>query len=240
MSEWWTYRPSDFLMFSPRIYWRLFESMNAAWWPVQAALPAAALVWLALIWRTRPERAARGAAAAAAGLAGCWLLAAWAFLLERFAPINWPASLYAVVFLVQGLGLVVLAAVGSRGGLVRRAPGRPGARIGAAIGLWALLGHPLLAPLAGRPWTQAEVFGLAPDPTAIATLAYLLLVAPGAARARVLWRGLWLAPLAWCVLSGITLATMGNEVEAAVMLAMPVAASMAARGRPDPLHDGGR
>ena len=34
MSEWWTYRPSDFLMFAPDTYWRLFELHNAAWWPL--------------------------------------------------------------------------------------------------------------------------------------------------------------------------------------------------------------
>ena len=35
MAEWWTYRPEDFLLFSPRVYWRLFELHNAAVWPVQ-------------------------------------------------------------------------------------------------------------------------------------------------------------------------------------------------------------
>ena len=38
MSEWWTYRPSDFLMFAPRTYWRLFELHNEAWWPAQPLL----------------------------------------------------------------------------------------------------------------------------------------------------------------------------------------------------------
>ena len=33
MSEWWTYRPSDFLLFSPRTYYRLFELYNAEVWP---------------------------------------------------------------------------------------------------------------------------------------------------------------------------------------------------------------
>jgi hypothetical protein len=28
MSEWWTYRPEDFLLFSPRVYWRMFELQN--------------------------------------------------------------------------------------------------------------------------------------------------------------------------------------------------------------------
>ena len=35
MPEWWTYSLSDFLMFSPRTYYRLFELHNAAIWPAQ-------------------------------------------------------------------------------------------------------------------------------------------------------------------------------------------------------------
>lgn len=230
MSEWWTYRPSDFLMFSPRIYWRLFESINAAWWPLQAVLVAAGLAWLALTSRATPARSARGASTAAVVLAGSWLLTAWAFLLERFAPINWPAAGYAVVFVVQGLGLLALAIAGG-GGLQQRAATAPGTPLALAIGLWALLGHPLLAPLAGRPWTQAQVFGLAPDPTAIATLAFLLRVDPATYAARAVWRALRWIPVAWCVLSGVTLATMGEHLETAVMLIAPVAAAIAERGR---------
>ena len=33
MSEWWTYHLSDFLLFAPRTYYRLFELYNAAIWP---------------------------------------------------------------------------------------------------------------------------------------------------------------------------------------------------------------
>jgi hypothetical protein len=35
MSEWWTYRPSDFLLFAPRTYYRLFELYNSEIWPLQ-------------------------------------------------------------------------------------------------------------------------------------------------------------------------------------------------------------
>ena len=34
MSEWWTYRAEDFLLFSPRVYWRMFELHNTALWPL--------------------------------------------------------------------------------------------------------------------------------------------------------------------------------------------------------------
>ena len=33
MSEWWTYSLLDFLLFSPRTYYRLFELYNLAVWP---------------------------------------------------------------------------------------------------------------------------------------------------------------------------------------------------------------
>ena len=31
MSEWWTYRLSDFLLYAPRTYFRLFELYNDTW-----------------------------------------------------------------------------------------------------------------------------------------------------------------------------------------------------------------
>ena len=37
MSEWWTYSLSDFLLFSPRTYYRLFELYNREIWPAQMA-----------------------------------------------------------------------------------------------------------------------------------------------------------------------------------------------------------
>ena len=37
MSEWWTYTLSDFLLFSPRTYYRLLELYNLATWPAQFA-----------------------------------------------------------------------------------------------------------------------------------------------------------------------------------------------------------
>ena len=51
MSEWWTYRLSDFLMFSPRTYHRLFELTNAEIWPLQIVTLAAGLLGFWLVWR---------------------------------------------------------------------------------------------------------------------------------------------------------------------------------------------
>jgi 4-amino-4-deoxy-L-arabinose transferase-like glycosyltransferase len=62
----------------------------------------------------------------------------------------------------------------------------------------------LLAPLQARGWGSSEVFGIAPDPTAMATLGVLLL-----ARGKLLPVVLPI-PVLWCLLSGITLSTMGE------------------------------
>ena len=220
MSEWWSYRPSDFLMFAPRIYWRLFESINTAVWPAQLLLVGAALAWVLWFMRRGAEAAPRASAVA---LALCWLFVAWAFLLQRYAPINWAADAFALGFALQGLGLLALVGGGPLQASVQ--PWRRAAGLG--LLLWALLGHPLLALLSGRPWMQAEVFGLAPDPTAIGTLGWLLLLE---GRARVLLRCLWLVPLAWCAISAATLGTMGGWT-ALVPLVAALLALAAARRR---------
>jgi hypothetical protein len=193
MSEWWSYRPSDFLMFAPRTYWRLFELHNEAWWPAQPVLLLAALAWLAWLLRRRHPTALRAGIVA---LAAAWAITGASFLLARYAPINWAASGFALGFGLQAAGLAALA---TRRIQVTSTPTR--LRAAMLLGVWAVLGHPLLAPAFGRPWVQAEVLGLAPDPTAIATLALLLWTEPPATRAaRALLRTLWVLPLAWCAI----------------------------------------
>ena len=88
---------------------------------------------------------------------------------------------------------------------------------------WASVAHPLLALAFGRPIAQAEVVGLAPDPTVIACMGLLVSVT---ASKRVS-RGLLLAAGAlcvmWCAISATTLWTMGTA-QAWVMLTAPVLA----------------
>jgi hypothetical protein len=218
-ADWLSYRPSDFLMFAPRIYWRLFESLNLAFWPLQAGIVLAGVGWLVWVGRDGfvPSRAATRAALAALALG--WTLAGWAFLWQRLAPIHWLAGYIAPLCLLQATGLLTWALHGgmqAQGHRARRA-------VGLGLLAWALFVHPLLAGLAGRPWVQAEFIGLAADPTAIATLGLLLLRTP-----RGPWRSLWLLPLGWCLLSAATLWTMGS-LQGGVLLAAVLLAGAAAR-----------
>ena len=211
MTEWWTYRPADLLLFSERTYWRLFELLNWAFWPMQYVALLLGLAMLVCILRW-PGRAARPVAVL---LAVLWIVAGWAFVWKLYAPINWTMRYVVWMFVIQAL---LLAGVGgylksARIGLARGY----GARLGLAMAVYALAVHPLLAIVAGRPWAASEVFGLAPDPTAIATLGFLALLNGG-------WpvRLGAVVPLLWCLISGATLLVMGAVEAWAPLAAIPL------------------
>ena len=200
MSEWWTYTLSDFLMFSPRTYWRLVELYNRDFWPLQLLLLAAgtAALWLVA---TRP---AHGFRWIALGLSAAWLWVGWAFLWQRYATINWAAQYVALAFAAQAA--LLLAA----GVVCRPASRPPGVAMRGFGGLLAVAGllYPLVGLAAGRPWVQAEVFGMAPEPTALFTLGLLLLSGQPASRAgRVL---LFPIPLLCLLLGAATAWTFLN------------------------------
>ena len=211
MSEWWTYRAEDFLLFSPRVYWRMFELHNAALWPLHVLTLAAGFIILLLIaWG--PRTLARWLALI---LATLWMLVGWSFLLNRYATINWAAAYIAPAFAIEGVLLLVIGSLGD--GLAFDRRGLAG-WIGYLILASALAGAPLLAPLQGRGRAASEVFGIAPDPTAIATLGLLLL-----ARGRPLPLLLPI-PVLWCLLSGMTLQTMGEPQAWVLHAALALAA----------------
>ena len=225
MGEWSSYSLQDFLLFQPRVYWRLFELQNAAWWPL---IPIALALGLAMVWLMLRPRPWAGRAVAI-GLAAAWLWVAWSFLYMRYLPINWAAGYLIPLFLIQALLLLWFGGLLGRlepvapGGGTRRvgipalvgAPVLADARalVALALSLFAVAGYPFLAPAAGRPFASAEIFALAPDPTALATLGLLALAPRG-------WPAFLLAlpPVLWCLASIATLLTM-NAVEGWVLLA---------------------
>ncbi|MBK8120664.1 MAG: hypothetical protein IPK39_16930 [Sulfuritalea sp.] len=207
MSEWWTYSLRDLLLFSSRTYTRLFELHNQEWWPLPLFALALGAVLFALAWRGG-ERAGR---ALLLVLAACWLWVAWAWHAQRYAPINWAAEYFAWAWGVQAVLLGLVAWQG-------RFDAAPAAALRRGFGLFlvgaAWVIYPLLAPLLGRGWTPAELFGMAPDPTALATLGVLLTIkqrqagglfpipaaVPPDQREATLWAmdapEFWIAPLA--------------------------------------------
>jgi len=197
-----SYSLSDFVLFSAETYFRQFQLHNQDVWPSQTLSVGFAL---AVLWRLVRYRHTN-ARLVAAGLATCWLWVAWTFHLERYADINWAAPWFGWAFFAQAVLLLV------NGGLLRRfeprVDTRGSTRLGLALFALAVTAYPLIAPLTGRPWTGAELFGAAPAPTAIATLG-LLLCTTG----RTPWE-LVPIPFAWCVLTAL----LGWGLDALVLL----------------------
>jgi hypothetical protein len=215
MSEWLTYSLSDLLLFSPRTYYRLFELYNLAIWPAQILAIALGIAVLALL---RSDRRWQGRAIAAI-LAACWLWVAGAYLLTRYNTINWAAEYFAVGFAIEALLLLWTGVIRDR--LILRPGADVTGRAGLCIFLFALIVQPLIGPLVGRPWLQVEIFGVAPDPTAVATLGILLTAT------RPHW-GLLLIPLIWLAISGATLWTMQSPDASIMSVVAALSAALAA------------
>lgn len=214
MSEWWSYRFSDFLMFSPQVYFRLFETQNREWWPFPVLALVLGIVILVLMRHSSPV-ATRSAFTLAAV---AWVFVGWSFFLRGYAEVHLAGDLVAAAFMLQALLLLWHRVRGGQGVFERTLTERTG--IGLAA--FALFAWPLLAPLTGRVWWQAEVFGLAPDPTAVATLGLVLAVR------KTPW---WLLPIpcAWMLFSGATLQSMDQPLSwlgpVAVLLTLVLAAA---------------
>ena len=198
MPEWWTYRLSDFLLFSPRTYYRMIERLNESVWPAQLLTLALGCTLLALaLGSTLPRLRVMWTA-----LALLWLWIGWAFLWRRYAAINWAALYVVPLFGLQALLLIMEAfgrtTVGNQGDGRTRAAGL-------ALFVGAIALYPLIAPLVGRGLGQAEVFGIEPDPTAIGTLGMVLLV-PSRRSGRLM-----VIPVIWCLISGLTLWAMESS-----------------------------
>lgn len=199
MSDWSGYRLADFMLFSERAYWALFEDLNQAYWP--APLVAIAFGVAALFAAYR--RAGAGPALILGLLTLAWGISGWSFVWQRYTTINWAAAYLAPLFAVQAL-LFLAATAGPFSVQLAQRSSAPARALGGALVLYALLAHPIAAVIDGRtPWS-AEVFGFAPLPTALATLGFLNLMKP---QARV-----WLlraAPLFLVALEWVTLDTLG-------------------------------
>jgi hypothetical protein len=195
MPDWLTYTPESFLMFSERTYRRLFELHNTTLWPLHAVAAIAGIIIAILLFR-----GGRGSArTVSALLAAAWLAVACGWFEWRFSTIHTGGRMMAAAFALEAVALLWFGVVRHR--VEPERPAGVAGWIAFAILVFGALMNPLLGRALGRPWTQTELFGLAPDPTVLATLGVLIL----AQRAR--WF-LWIIPVGWCLFSGLTLWAM--------------------------------
>lgn len=108
-----------------------------------------------------------------------WIWTGVVFFGGSLAPFHFAAEWLAGVFVAQSLMLMFALTLMGQARF-----GWPGGRAGGvAVVLiaYALAGYPALAwVLAGTPWTQLQVVGVAPGPTVLLTLGLLLLARPQA------------------------------------------------------------
>lgn len=196
--EWLSYSLSDFLMFGPEVYLRLFVRINQDAWPWQC-LALAVVVAIAVLLVRGDTLARRGILLL---VAVAWVCSGAGFLMEYYGPINTPATYFGWVFLLQGAVLTVVALVwrwepAESGGMTGRWP--------AALGWLVLMASaPWLAVIQAGEWRAIALFGITPDVTVVGAVACLWLL-PRSVR----WLFL-LVPLVWSLFSAATLWTLGT------------------------------
>ncbi len=194
------FHPEELLLFSERVYWRLFVLHNEALWPWQLlALAIGTGLILATLFPSR-SRLRLGLA----GLGLFWGITAWAYLEARYATINWAARYLVPVFLFQGAALLVALALPQRYWKVRPTS-KASKSLSTGLVAYAVWLHPLTTLFHDTGLKGAEIFGLTPDSLAIATLATL-----GLFNNRLMRISLAILPTLWLLISAITLYTLGS------------------------------
>jgi len=198
MPELSTYSLSDFVMFSPSVYYRLFELENQRLWPYHVFVPVAGIVATAMILRAN----ARSRRAAIVMLASAWIVCAWVYFRQSYSTIHTFGNAFAIVFVVQAAALLLQAAAGASSDATIARPIVE--RAGFALVVYAIFVQPPVFFVLGRPLIQTELFAFMPDPTVLATIGVLAAI-PDV----VVW--LFLVPLVWSLYSGLTLYSMGSD-----------------------------
>ena len=147
----------------------LLQNYNLAVWPLQ---PVAYLLGaVALVLATRKTR--QSGLPIMVILACFWLWTGGVFNLIYFRPLYPRAVVFAVLFVVQGI-VFALAAAGKPKIEFGYKPGIQSA-VALLMASYALVGYPLLETIWGRGYPLTLAFGLVPCPTALFSLAILLL-----------------------------------------------------------------
>jgi hypothetical protein len=214
MEAWLSYSLDDLLLFSPEVYFGLFEKANLAFWPWQMTMvPLALALWLLM---RHPGRRSRVAVDLLLALS--WGVSAYGFL-GRFYVSIYPAAEWFEFAFVAEAALLIAAALHRTRSDDRSQPVAviPCWHPGTVLFLLALCVHPLIGPALGRPWQGVELFGLAPDATALGTIGILL--------TRRLSGNWWLlpVPLLWLCVSALTYIAMERPAGALPLAVAAVA-----------------
>ncbi|MDQ7732527.1 MFS transporter permease [Halomonas sp. SpR1] len=210
MNAWTSYQLQDFIPFTAEVYFRLLERMGETFWPLHLLTLALGAATLALALRHSTRLACLLPSPV-------WAFVAVTFFFQRYAELNWAGGYVGYAFICQAVLLVVMTLTGW--GIDKRpSHTSPPVVIGMTITLFGLIVMPLMAPMSGGSWYQAEVFGIHADPTAVTTLGLVLIMLRGLA--------LWIAaiiPALWLVVSGLTLQALDSTGGAVLFAVLAIA-----------------
>lgn len=180
------------LPYSIEILFAIFAQFNQAVWPVQLGFYVLALAAVVMVFR-RPD------SVTTARLMNGVLALAWAwtgvgFHLVHFAPFNFAAPYYAVMFVSQAV-LFAIATAKARP-RYRAARDMP-SMLGLGVLSYALFGYPLVDLAMGQTWQSLRYFPMAPGATLLFTLGGLLM---GSGRYTYL---LFFIPVGWGLIAGV-------------------------------------
>ncbi len=172
------YQLAEILMFSPETYYRMIELYNRAIWPAQFIALIVGLMTIAICFYKHRYQGR----ILASVLAASWAWMSYGFLWKYYATINWYAVIYTFIYAMQAVILIWLGIVKDR--IVPSIGLNSSSITGMILLTYAILIHPALTGVYQSLW-HAEVAGLLPVPTLIATMGVILL-AKGAPVKRLL------------------------------------------------------
>ena len=168
MPDWVAYSLDDFLLFSPRTYWRMISLYNQAYWPLSVGLAISAIT-LVTLESTQKHRLQF---AQALLFAAIWVFIGWQFFQIRYSTINWVAAYWAALFYVQATLILIIALRNLRTQTLTQRINS--STLSKPIIVYGVVIHPLWAFVWDRSLWTADLFGLGPDSIAIATVGLFL------------------------------------------------------------------
>lgn len=207
------------LPFTPEVYVSLLATYNQAMNPAHVVAAVFALVMLLSVGG-RYRFADRLIAVL---LAAFWLWTGIAFHYFYFSTINFVAPVFALLFVLQGLVLIWTGTI--RGGLEFRQPDIPRSWIAMGLVIFLFVIYDLIAGIFDRDWPASAELGVAPTPTTIVTLGFLMLLQP-----RAPWH-LLAIPLLWCLTGAAYGWFLGIYEDLSLLPAAVMAVAMRRTGR---------
>lgn len=206
------------LPYTTEVWFAALAEYHVTWFPGPALMMLAAVSAFVAGLRGGPA----GARAAFWFLAALWIWVGAVHQILHMANLDFMAPVYGGAWIAGGVLFAAYAVLGRDTRLNFTGDARGHAAL--ALVLLGLIAYPLAGLALGYGWRSVPLAGAAPDPTAIVTAGMVL-----ALRGPPLW--LFVPPLLWAVVAGVSAYLLGFPLFYAASAAVTVALGLALRDR---------